>query len=76
VEFGFWHRQSRGFVVKGYLTSFRGEQLKARVVSGHAEPVLIADLQVFSSFIQSRLVSGGMDTFQLFVLARDQVLYY
>jgi len=54
-------------VVKDYLADVRGEQLKARVVPRQAEPVLVADLQVISGFIQSRLLSG-----KIFVLARDK----
>ena len=53
----------------------RGEQLKARMVSREAEPVLVADLQVISGFIQSRLLSNNLDAVQIFVLARDQALF-
>ena len=62
-------------IVKDYLPDIWGEQLRASVVPCQAEPVLVADLQVISSFIQSRLVSGDMDAIQLFVLARDQAFF-
>jgi len=62
-------------VVKDYLADVRREQLRARVVPCQAEPVFIADLQVISGFIQSRLLSGNLDAVQILVLARDQAFF-
>ena len=60
-------------VVRRYLSDVREEQLKARVTPQQAEPVLIADVEVISRHILSKLQDTRLLTQgQIFVLARDQ----
>ena len=60
--------------VKNYLADFREEQLKAHITPRQAEPVLLSDLEVLSSYWQSKLRESWSDPLQLYLLARDQAV--
>ena len=63
-------------MVKNYLADVREEQLKARVVARQAEPVLLADLEVISRHIHSKLlIPSSLEPAQTFILARDQAVF-
>ena len=50
--------------------------MKARVVARQAEPVLLADLEVISQHIHSKLlVPSSLEPAQTFILARDQAVF-
>ena len=55
--------------VKDYLASVREEQLRVRVTSRQADPVLLSDVKVISRFIQLQLGNPALDAIQVFVLA-------
>ena len=53
----------------------REEQLKALITPRQAEPVLLSDLEVLSSYWQSKLRESWSDPLQLYLLARDQAVF-
>ena len=61
--------------VKNYLADVREEQLKAHIMPHQAEPVLLSDLEVLSSYWQSKLRESLADPLQLYLLARDPRIY-
>ena len=62
--------------VKAYLADVREDQLRARITPSQAEPFILGDLVVISSYIDRMLLnSSALSAIQVFIYARDQALF-
>ena len=62
--------------VRAYLADAREEQLRARITPRQAEPFILGDLVVISSYIDRMLLNGSaLSAIQVFIYTRDQALF-
>ena len=52
--------------VKAYLADIREEQLKVRVTPRQAEPILLGDLAVISSYLDGMLLNSNLSPMQTY----------